>query len=112
MGTTLAARTYGELEAVVADLPGTAPAQRRTLIPASPVARVAIGLVVAVPVIMAAIFLVTAFLSAWIVWAVVGYWLFGHHRHHSRYRYHAHRGSGPRRDYRQAGADPSRGFWA
>jgi uncharacterized membrane protein YdbT with pleckstrin-like domain len=105
---TLAARTYGELEAVVADLPGTAPAQRRTLIPASPVARVAIALVVAVPVIMAAIFLVTAVLSVWIVWLIVGYYMFGHH---GRYR-HARRGYGPSRDYRQAGAGPGRGFWA
>jgi uncharacterized membrane protein SpoIIM required for sporulation len=69
-------------------------------------------LAVAVPVIMAAIVVVTAFLSAWIVWAVVGWYVFGYHRHHGRYRYRGRRGYGPRHDYRQAGAGPSRGFWA
>lgn len=112
LGATLSARTYGELEAVVADLPGIQPAQRRSLIPASPVARVAIALALAVPVIMVAIFVVTAFLSLWFVWMIVGYYVFGHHRSRYRHRYDARRGSGPRRDYRQAGAGPSRSFWA
>jgi len=111
LGATLAARTYGELEAVVADLPGPQPARRRTALPASPVARVALVLAIAVPLVAAAVVAVTAFLSAWIVWVVLGWYVFGHHGRHRRYSRYGYRGYGPRRDYRQAEAGPGRGSW-
>jgi hypothetical protein len=102
----LAARTYGELEAVVADLPRQQPARRRTLVPASPVARVAIVLAIVVPVMLAAIVAVTAFFSAWIIWAVIAWAVFGHHHH----GHHTRRGhGGPRHGHRQAGA--GRSYW-
>lgn len=120
LGATLAARTYAELEAVVADLPASQPARRRSWLPASPIARVAVALAVAVPVLLAAVFVLTAALSAWMLWAVAGWWFFGHRYgyHHDRYRrrgrrhdgrHHAY--DGPRHAHRQAGADPGRGFW-
>jgi hypothetical protein len=103
----LAARTYAELEAVVADLPGPQPARRRTsVLPASPVARAAIALAIAIPVMVAAVVAVTAFLSAWIIWAMVGWYVFGHHRRHGRYRH----GHGPRHRQPDPGAGPR--FWA
>lgn len=105
---TLSSRTYAELEAVVADLPGAQPARRRTtIIPASPVARVAIALAVAIPVMLAAIVAVTAFLSAWVIWAMIGWYVFGHHRHRGRYYRHDHRHA-----HRQPDPSPGRGFWA
>jgi hypothetical protein len=110
LASTLSSRTYGELESVVADLPSAQPARRRSPLPASPVARIAIALAVAVPVIVAAVLVFATFISAWAVWAIVGWYLFGHHRHYGYYR-HSHRAYGPRHAQRQAGAGPSRGFW-
>lgn len=113
LAATLASRTYGELEAMVADLPSAQPARRRTLVPASPVARAAIAVAIAVPMVVAAIFVFAAFLSAWFVWALIGWYVFGqhrHHRHHGHYR-RSHRGYGPRHAHRHAGAGPGRGSW-
>jgi hypothetical protein len=110
LSATLASRTYAELETVVADLPSSPPARRRTMLPASPVARVAIALAVAVPVIVAAVILFAAFISAWIVWAMIGWYVFGHHRNHRRYYDHG-RAYGPRQSHRQADPGPARGFW-
>jgi hypothetical protein len=104
LSATLAARTYAELEAVVADLPGPQPVRRRTFVPTSSVARVAIALAIAIPVMVAAVAVVTAFLSAWLVWAAIGWYVFGHHRR-------SRRGYGPRHAHRQAGAGPGRDFW-
>lgn len=110
IAATLSSRTYAELEAVVADLPSAPPARRRAMLPASPVARVAIALAVAVPVMMAVIVAFTAFMSAWIVWVFIGWFVFGHHGRHGYYRY-PRRGYGPRHAQRQADAGPGRGFW-
>ena len=71
MGATLAARTYAELEAVIADLPGTQPERRRSATPARSVAGVAIALALVVPVLMAAIFVLTSVFAVWMLWAAV-----------------------------------------
>ena len=83
---TFAARTYGELDAVVADLPGV-PVRRRER-PRSPVltpvhvvalfllAPVIISLMLAVAVIVATLF------SAWGLLLIVGWFVFGHGRRH------------------------------
>jgi hypothetical protein len=92
MGATLAARTYAELEAVIADLPGTQPERRRSATPARSVAGVAIALALVVPVLMAAIFVLTSVFAVWMLWAAVAWWFFGHrHHHHYHHRRHAHR---------------------
>jgi hypothetical protein len=108
LGATLASRTYAELETVVADLPSTRPVPRRGWVPASPAARIAVALAIVVPVIVAAVFLVTAFLASWMLWGLAGWWFFGHH--HRRYRGRPPRAYGSQR--RQAGAGPGRGYWA
>ncbi|HWF49301.1 MAG TPA: DUF1707 domain-containing protein [Solirubrobacteraceae bacterium] len=110
LAATLASRTYGELETVVADLPSSAPARRRSVLPASPVARAAIAVAIVIPMAVAAILVFAAFVSAWIVWAVIGWYVFGHHRYRGS-DYRSHRGYGPRHPQRQAGADPGRGSW-
>ena len=96
---TFTARTYGELDAVVADLPG-AVARRRER-PRSPVltpvhvialfllAPVILSLMLAVAVIVATLF------SAWGLLLVVGWFMFGHGRRHywSPYRRSLHTAS-------------------
>jgi hypothetical protein len=80
---TFNARTYGELDAVVADLPG-APVHRRERPPSPPWLRPLpiIALIVLAPLLFslllaAAVVMATLF-STWIVVLVVGWWLFGH----------------------------------
>ncbi|HWF23825.1 MAG TPA: hypothetical protein VG275_00150 [Solirubrobacteraceae bacterium] len=64
----------------------------------------------AVPVALAAIVVLTAVLSAWILWGIAGWWFFGqrfgYRHHHGRYgRYGRHRPeySGAPQAHRQAG---------
>jgi hypothetical protein len=103
LAAALGSRTYGELETVVADLPSSPPARRRSALPASPVARVAIAVAIVVPMAVAALLVFAAFVSAWFVWAVIGWYVIGHHRPHGSYR------GSPRR---HAGVGPGRrGSW-
>jgi hypothetical protein len=81
---TFAARTYGELDAVVADRPGSAvrPRERpRNAVWLRPLPMF-FGLVLLAPVLFsvllaAAVVMATLF-STWIVVVIVGWWLFGH----------------------------------
>ncbi len=87
LGSALRARTYGELDSVVADLPGTRVTRRssRSTVPlARPVMALAI-VVLAAAVIAAAVLVITGVLAVWAVWAVVAWWMFGgRHRHRRR----------------------------
>jgi hypothetical protein len=82
------ARTYGELDVLVADLPSSVELRRRSprpwLLPA-------IGLMIAIPIALALIavvlFIVTSLFAVWMVWLVIGWWLFGRHNRRGRY-YH------------------------
>jgi uncharacterized protein DUF1707 len=85
---TFSARTYGELDAVVADLPGTT--VRRHERPRHPATVInpihVIALFILAPVIVslliaAAVVLATVF-SAWGVLLIVGWLVFGHGRRH------------------------------
>ncbi|MGH2884650.1 MAG: DUF1707 SHOCT-like domain-containing protein [Solirubrobacteraceae bacterium] len=80
------ARTYGELDAVVADLPGT-PVRRRershTLsVPRSPALIVALVflLPVIVSMLIAAVVVITTLFTAWALVLALGWWVFGQHR--------------------------------
>lgn len=96
LATALRARTYGELDAVVADLPGQRPARRHQSHELSDYIRPAIALAVALPliavavalVVAAMVFLVTGVFAVWMLWFAIGWWFFGRHGHH--------RGRGPR----------------
>jgi hypothetical protein len=107
---TFAARTYGELDAVVADLPGV-PVRRRER-PRPPVLNPVhvIALFILAPVILslllaAAVVVATVF-SAWGALLIVGWLAFGHARHrywgsyrrslHAASRWPARRAPGPR----------------
>ena len=108
--TVFSARTYGELDAVVADLPGT-PARRRerARTPALPRPAVIVALVFLLPVLVsmliAAVVVITTLFTAWALALALGWWVFGHqHRRlppgrrslHAYGRWPAGRPGGPR----------------
>ena len=119
LATAFRARTYGELDAVVADLPGDRVARgRRGSTPGWVLP--AIGLAVAVPiaiaVIAAVVFIVTGVLAMWGLWLFVAWFALrsrgGTHHHHHR-RYPPPRGPQRRVGYHQhtRPAQPRSGFW-
>jgi Domain of unknown function (DUF1707) len=77
------ARTYAQLDVVLADLPGRrlTPPQSRPHVRAVPPAVVA---AIAVPVVIAAIIVVvlvvTGVFAGWVLWLAAGWWFFGRHR--------------------------------
>lgn len=84
---TFAARTYGELDAIVADLPGTAVRRRERSQPVAWLRPLPIlGLILLAPLLfsllLAAAVVVAMLFSTWVVVLVAGWWLFG-----QRYRY-------------------------
>jgi uncharacterized protein DUF1707 len=102
LGAALCARTYGELDAVVADLPGER-LQRRRQRGVRPWLLPAVGLALAIPlalaIIAAVLFVVTGVLAAWMLWAAIAWWCFGHkHRYYGSrsrsYRNVSRRGAG------------------
>jgi hypothetical protein len=80
LARALRARTYGELDAVVADLPGDHRPARRSRAPLAQYARPALVLAVAIPaaimvvavVLAAALFVMTGLFSMWVLWLVLG----------------------------------------
>jgi hypothetical protein len=99
LATALRARTYGQLDALVADLPSDAPARPRGAAPLGlPRPALALAVAVAVPVALAVVafvlFLVTGFVIAWLPWLAICWWTFGggaRGRRHSVYRRCHHR---------------------
>jgi Domain of unknown function (DUF1707) len=91
LGVALSARTYGELDAVLADLPGPRGVERRKSSELGWV-RPALVLAIAIPVVVAlvaaVVFVVTGVLAIWMLWVVIGWWCFGHkHRMHGGTRH-------------------------
>ena len=109
------ARTYGELDAVVADLPGrsVAPQSRssmRTWV--APAIGLAIAIPIALAVIAAIVFVVTGVLAMWGLWLFVGWWIFGHRYRHANHRRYPPRGRrGPVGMYDTRPAQPRSGSW-
>ena len=110
LGTVFSARTYGELDAVVADLPA-APVARQQRRGLHPWVLPAIGLAIAIPlalaIVVTVLLLIAGVVATWMVWLVVGAWFFGHRRGYCDRRQGAHgaRSYGTRRAY------PRAGFW-
>ncbi len=85
LARALRARTYGELDATVADLPGGTPARHsrsRELVRAHPIAAVALvgGTVVVVAVVVAVI--LAWLLMAWGLWLMIALIVMGTRRSH------------------------------
>ena len=75
--TAFSARTYGELDALVDDLPRPGGPRRRA-VPLWVRAALAVGIVLAVLAVVAAVtFLVTGLLAVWALWLLAGWFLFG-----------------------------------
>jgi len=105
LGAAFSARTYGELEPLVADLPREVAPRRRQSASVPPVA-VALGVLLLMPVVVAVVIslmvLVASMFALWAVVAVIVMWMFGRRppAFPGRYRYryyarqwhaHAHR---------------------
>lgn len=79
LGAAFKARTYGELDEVVADLPGTRVAQGRSRSSsafARPAMLVALAVIV-LAVLAAAVLVITGVLAAWGMWMLIAWWMFG-----------------------------------
>lgn len=79
LGETFKSRTYGELDAVVADLPSDGISRRSERRP-SPLARPAMVLAIVVAVVAVtavAILVITGLLAMWALWALFAWWMFG-----------------------------------
>jgi hypothetical protein len=123
----LSARTYGELDTVLGDLPGAGREfrTRRRRERREPTRRpAALWVALAAPVLLAisvaAVLLitlaVTGIFAGWVLWLVAGWWFFGRRRRRfGRYVVHGCRGhAGPHgpADWRgEARLDASRGSW-
>jgi hypothetical protein len=104
------ARTYGDLDPLVADLPRQLVPRRRltfSLILLRVMMALAL-LVMAAVVLVVAVFLITGLLTMWGIWLLLGWWFFGRHGQSwgprrvpwSRYQHYGPRGiQGARRAY-------------
>jgi Domain of unknown function (DUF1707) len=79
---TFSARSYGELDAVVADLPHPPARRRRTAVQPWMVLAAALGLAIAIPlmlvIIAAVLFVVVPVAATLAFWLAVCWWFFGH----------------------------------
>ncbi len=95
----LSARTYAELDALIADLPGKSLSRReRRRSDLSVVLRPALALAIAIPVALAVVaavaVVVAGVVALWWVWMIVAWFYLTRHR--NRYRSHRHYRGGPR----------------
>jgi Domain of unknown function (DUF1707) len=101
LARALRARTYGELDPLVADLPHPR-APRRKLTPSMILLRVMAGIAVlfaAAVVLAIAVFLATGLLAGWALWLFIGWWFFGRHGRTWYGPPRVRRGYGPRGVY-------------
>jgi len=97
LGAALSASTYGELDALVADLPGPVVARRRqaSVLPWVPaMLALALAVPVALLILAAVAFVLMGLFAAWAFWLVLGWWFFIGRRRAYAHRPHS-RGVGP-----------------
>jgi hypothetical protein len=83
---SFAARTYGQLDAVLADLPARRrplPARSRERGWLRPTLALMLAATVALVVTLAVVLVVAGILATWVLWVVAGWFFFGRHRRHS-----------------------------
>jgi hypothetical protein len=87
LAAALRARTYGELDATVADLPAarTGRNRSRSVLLVRPALALAI-VPAAVVVIAVALLVITGLIAAWGLWMLVAWWMFGGRCAHRRRR--------------------------
>jgi hypothetical protein len=110
------ARTYGQLDALLADLPDPRHGGRRAageVAWARPALSLAIATLLALAVIALVLLALTGVLVTWWLWLLVGWWFFGRHRRWSRGGRHPRSlhvcGRAPRG---RSGTHASPGSWA
>jgi uncharacterized membrane protein YdbT with pleckstrin-like domain len=97
LGSALRARTYGELDSLVADIP-RGPVDRRrsgsvrTWV--APALALAVAMAVVFALVLAVVFIVTGVLAVWMLWVAAGWWFFGRGRHGHRHGHHVRGGRG------------------
>jgi DUF1707 SHOCT-like domain len=98
LGAAFTARTYGELDALVSDLPGNvsvAPRRREShsLIRFGPAQVVALVFLmpIMVAVVVAAVTIIASLFAVWALVVALAWWMFGHRIGPRRYTRHAHR---------------------
>ncbi|HMD57575.1 MAG TPA: DUF1707 domain-containing protein [Solirubrobacteraceae bacterium] len=110
----LSARTYGELDAVVEDLPGSrvlaSRGSRRSVL--RPALALAIAFPLAVASIVIAVLVITGVMAMWWFWLAVGWFFFGRHRSRVYYTRYGWMHGCSAWHSRRPRAHPSRGFWA
>jgi Flp pilus assembly protein TadB len=79
---SFSARTYAQLDAVLADLPGRriSPARAGTLARVPPALVVAIAVPIAILILIAVVLVLTGVFAGWMLWLLAGWWFFGRHR--------------------------------
>jgi uncharacterized protein DUF1707 len=112
LGSALGAKTYGELDSVLSDLPGDRlPAHRSKAHGPMVTSLAGVGLVIVVATIAVLVIATIALLSAaWVAWMVIAWLVFGR-RHHVR-RMHQHRARQRQYYGRSQPSGPGRSFWA
>jgi Flp pilus assembly protein TadB len=97
LAVAFSARTYGELDALVFDLP-TGRLERRQRSSVTPWVKPALALAIAIPMAVAmiavALFVLTGVIATWMLWVGVMWWFFGH-RHRGRGRFPSQQRMGP-----------------
>lgn len=83
MEAALSARTYGQLDALIADLPGSGRPRRRShrglaVVPTA--LTLALALLAMLAIIAAVVLAISGVVAAWWLWAVAGWWFFGRRR--------------------------------
>jgi hypothetical protein len=115
LGAALSARTYGELDSVLSDLPVPASGRRRRSREhgwVGPVVALTIAVPVALAVAAAVVLAVTGVMATWVLWVAVGWWVFGRRRRFYGARYvRSPRACGPWRASDRRLHSSSRGFW-
>ncbi len=112
----LSARTYAELDVLIADLPGKSLARRaRHRSELSTVLRPALALAVAIPVALAVVatvaVVVAGVVALWWVWMIIAWWYFARHHRHRGGPYRGARRYGPPHRYHAAHQRSRGGFW-
>jgi Domain of unknown function (DUF1707) len=83
LGAAFSARTYGELDALIADLPAPVERRRPRVVPLWAQGAFAVAIVLAALAVIAVVALVVAGLFAtWVLWLALGWFFFGRSGHH------------------------------
>lgn len=113
----LSARTYGELDSVLADLPGAGRAfrarghrERSALVRLRPALLAAVALPIALAIAVALVFAITGIFAAWALWLAAGVFFFSRRRRRYLRGYVGVRGCG-RGPVRHVRMHSSPGSW-